>query len=45
VRDVRPLLRQHGHTVTPSTARFPTPADLTAYLVDAGHPPEIKSAC
>lgn len=39
VRDVSPLLHQHGHTVTPSTARFPTPADLTAFLDnDAGHP-------
>jgi hypothetical protein len=45
VRDVRPLLRRHGHTVTPSTARFPTPADLTAFLADASHPPEIKPAC
>jgi hypothetical protein len=45
VRDVSPLLREHGHTVTPSTARFPTPADLTAFLDnDAGHPSKIKPA-
>jgi Rhodopirellula transposase DDE domain/Helix-turn-helix of DDE superfamily endonuclease len=45
VRDVRPLLHQHGHTVAPSTARFPTPADLMAYLADASQPTEIKPAC
>jgi hypothetical protein len=45
VRDVSPLLRQHGHAVTPSTARFPTPADLTTFLDnDAGHPSKIKPA-
>jgi hypothetical protein len=26
VQETRPLLNQHGYTVTPSTARFPTPA-------------------
>jgi Rhodopirellula transposase DDE domain/Helix-turn-helix of DDE superfamily endonuclease len=45
VRDVSPLLHQHGHAATPSTARFPTPADLTAFLDnDAGHPSKIKPA-
>jgi hypothetical protein len=47
VRDVRPLLHQHGHTITPSTARFPAPADLLAFLADADTEPpsKIKSAC
>ncbi len=46
VREVLPLLHQHGHTVTPSTARFPTPADLTAFLSNnTPHPTKIKSAC
>jgi hypothetical protein len=47
VRDVRPLLHRHGHTVTPSTARFPTPADLTAFLADHAQrqSSEIKPAC
>jgi hypothetical protein len=46
VREVLPLLHQHGHTVTPSTARFPTPADLTAFLsTNTPHPSKIKPAC
>jgi hypothetical protein len=46
VREVLPLLHQHGHTVTPSTARFPTPADLTAFLRNnTPHPSKIKSTC
>jgi hypothetical protein len=46
VREVVPLLHQHGHTVTPSTARFPTPADLTAFLSNhTPHPSKIKPAC
>lgn len=46
VQDTRPLLEQYGYTVTPSTARFPTPADLGAFLADAtNHQSEIKPAC
>jgi hypothetical protein len=32
VRETRPLLEEHGHAITPATARFPAPSDLTAYL-------------
>jgi hypothetical protein len=47
IRDVRPLLHQHGHTITPSTARFPAPADLIAFLAgaDTEPPSKIKPAC
>jgi transposase len=48
VRQTRPLLEEHGHTITASTARFQSPADLTAFL--AGDDPDqrqegAKSAC
>jgi hypothetical protein len=47
VQEISPLLNQHGYAVTPSTARFPSPADLAAYLATGG--PEskakIKPAC
>jgi hypothetical protein len=39
VRDVTPLLQAHGHTVTPSTARFTTPSDVTAFLTTPHHNP------
>jgi transposase len=47
VQETRPLLDQHGYTITPSTARFPTPADLIAFLADSdsARPSKIKSAC
>jgi hypothetical protein len=47
VAQTRPLLEQHGYAITPSTARFPTPADLIAFLTEADTRPrsEIKSAC
>jgi hypothetical protein len=46
VQDIRPLLQQHGYTITPSTARFPTPADLLAFLAeDTKRPSKIKPAC
>ena len=32
VREVRPLRQTHGYQITASTARFRTPADITAYL-------------
>ncbi|WP_281390917.1 transposase family protein [Streptosporangium album] len=47
VRDVRPLLDQHRHIITPSTARFRTPSDVAAFLAE-GHDiarTEIKQAC
>ena len=47
IRGTRPLLEEHGHAITPSTARFPTPADLIAFLTaaDAESMTPIKSAC
>ncbi|MFU8855223.1 ISAzo13 family transposase [Micromonospora sp. SL1-18] len=45
VAQTRPLLEQHGYAITPSTARFPTPADLIAFLADTPPQSEIKSAC
>jgi hypothetical protein len=46
VQDIRPLLERHGYTITPSTARFPAPADLIAFLAnDARRQPKIKAAC
>ncbi|WP_445330177.1 ISAzo13 family transposase [Streptomyces olivochromogenes] len=44
VRQVQPLLAEHGHTIPPSTARFRTPADVTAFLANSSAT-EIKSAC
>jgi hypothetical protein len=32
INQVRPLLEQHGHRIPASTARFRTPADVTAFL-------------
>jgi Rhodopirellula transposase DDE domain/Helix-turn-helix of DDE superfamily endonuclease len=34
VQQTRPLLEQHGYAITPSTARFPAPADLLAFLTE-----------
>jgi hypothetical protein len=47
VRETRPLLQQHGYAITPSTARFPTPADLIAFVTDADNEPPAftKPAC
>jgi hypothetical protein len=39
VQDVRPLLQRHGYTITPSTARFPAPADLIAFLANNARRP------
>jgi hypothetical protein len=44
VQQVKPLLTKHGHTIPPSTARFRTPADVTAFVTSSS-PTEIKSAC
>lgn len=32
VRETRSLMEEHGHDITPATARFPAPATLTAFL-------------
>ena len=32
IREIRPLLEEHGHAITPATARFPAPGDLIAFL-------------
>ncbi|MGW8358938.1 ISAzo13 family transposase, partial [Streptomyces wedmorensis] len=45
VHHVQPLLADHGYTVRPSTARFRTHADVTAFLANSSNPTEIKSAC
>ncbi|MGW1808130.1 ISAzo13 family transposase [Streptomyces sp. NPDC002078] len=44
VHQVQPLLAAHGYTIPPSTVRFRTPADVTAFLANRS-PAEIKSAC
>jgi transposase len=44
VHQVQPLLTERGYTIPPSTARFRTPADVTAFLANR-NPTEIKSAC
>ncbi|MCZ4611539.1 ISAzo13 family transposase [Streptomyces sp. Lzd4kr] len=44
VHQVQPLLAEHGYTIPPSTARFRTPADVTAFLANSS-PAETKSAC
>ena len=45
--EIRPLLEKHGHAITPSTARFPAPADLIAFLTAGDTEPaaQIKPAC
>lgn len=43
VHQIQPLLAEHGYTIPPSTARFRTPADVTAFLANSS-PTEIKSA-
>jgi hypothetical protein len=47
LREVRPPLHAHGRDITASTARFRTPADITAFLARETIEPrdEIKSAC
>ena len=47
IREIRPLLDEHGHAITPATARFPAPADLIAFLAaeDAEPATPIKPAC
>ncbi|MGW6674443.1 ISAzo13-like element transposase-related protein, partial [Streptomyces vinaceus] len=45
VQEVQPLLDEHGHTIPPSTARFSTPVDVTAFLSLSDASTEIKRAC
>ncbi|MFJ2093060.1 ISAzo13 family transposase [Streptomyces sp. NPDC087901] len=44
VHQVQPLLAENGHTIPPSTARFRTPADVTAFI-SSSRPTKINSAC
>jgi hypothetical protein len=46
VKETRPLVEQHGYVIIPSTARFPAPNDLIAFLDSDTEPQaEIKPAC
>jgi hypothetical protein len=47
IREIRPLLEEHGHAITPATARFPAPGDLIAFLAaeDAESATQTKPAC
>ncbi|HEY3952684.1 MAG TPA: ISAzo13 family transposase [Streptosporangiaceae bacterium] len=47
IRGTRPLLEEHGHAITPATARFPAPGDLIAFLAaeDAESATQSKPAC
>jgi len=47
IREIRPLLEEHGPAITPATARFPAPADLIAFLAaeDAESATQVKPAC
>ncbi|WP_442805778.1 transposase family protein [Streptomyces sp. NBC_01341] len=44
VHQVQPLLAENGHTIQPSTARFRTPADVTAFISNS-RPTKINSTC
>jgi hypothetical protein len=47
VQATRPLMEEHGHAITPATARFPAPADLAAFLAMENNdgPVTQKPAC
>jgi hypothetical protein len=46
IRQIRPLLDQTGHTITPARKRLHTAADLTAYAISTGAiTPKTNSAC
>ena len=47
VRETRPLIEERRHAITPSTARFPAPADLIAFLAieNSGESITRKPAC
>ncbi|MEU9298648.1 hypothetical protein [Streptomyces sp. NPDC048266] len=44
VQQVQPLLAENGRTIPPSTARFRTPADVTAFITN-NDSKKIRSAC
>ena len=44
VHQVQPLLAENGHTIPPSTVRFRTPADVTAFIFSS-RPTKINSTC
>ncbi len=44
VHQVQPLLAEHGCTIPPSTARFRTPADVTAFPANSSST-KIKPTC
>jgi hypothetical protein len=43
LQEVRPILAEHGHTIPPSTARFRTPADVTAFLTPGTRSPNEQT--
>ena len=47
VRETRPLIEERGHAITTSTARFPAPTDLIAFLTieNSGESITRKPAC
>ena len=46
IREIRPLLDEHGHAITPATARFPAPGDLIAFLAaEDAESAQPKPAC
>lgn len=47
IRQIRPLLDQIGHTITPTEQHLYSVTDLTAYAARAGiiSPPQAKTAC
>ena len=46
IREIRPLLEEHGHAITPATARFPAPGDLIAFLAaEDAESAQTKPAC
>ncbi len=44
VHQVQPILAENGHTIPASTARFRTPADVTAFI-SSSRPTKINSTC
>jgi transposase len=46
IREIRPLLEEHGHAIKPATARFPAPGDLIAFLAaEDAESAQTKPAC
>ena len=42
ITETREPLDRHGYDIAPSTARFPAPADVIAFLTDANTAPSAK---